>query len=777
MNNKENLDKAFLGCNQISTESLLSFLFNDEGSPINSRIKQVKYTYKGESGIYINENPIEEGLFGYLDSQDLNEKIQLLEKYFSEYKEEAEIQFKQVKLILLGNTEVGKTTFFDILNSHKIGYKLKSKGGDSTHGVNISTTEYRNEKKNILEFVLKVYDFGGQDYYHSTHWPYFSQLNTHYFLIFRSDLQDEYSVNGKNESLFPLTYWLDSIKKTFKNNDTESKINVDFIQNLYPSKEQSFQELNLKDLKKEFAGELILNVQEPFNFKTRRDNLDKKRNVFRKELTKRLKEKTSSVISMTVSRYDFVKQLKKSPKGLVIKNDISFQNKTQEWIDISLDFAHSTNDIIYTSKGKLKDYVITDIGIFNTYIFKILKNEEDGYFNKNAAIERLSGSELNDNEVQFVLDFMIEFEIIFKTKENCFLAPAFLSNQLSVSEEILANTFDRVLLEYRFKAHFHSNIFAKIVIAFSKDNKLLEDGWKYVLKKGYVFLYEYNSGPEKEGKGINRNLLYIKFLLQPQPTIKVYNHSLFGVNDNFIERIHLQLDELLDYTKKSRGRIDKLVYNKYNNCVNYVDLVNDTRYIIDGKKTDLIQYKKEFFRKGDFRIFLDPEERNKLKMKKIFISYSKFDEVYKDEFKSHLATLKSQDLVETFDDRDIESGSKFDAVIKQKIKDCDIFICLISRHFLNVKYIFEQEFPYALEHKKRVIPIIVKPCDWEGMPIGDKGEKLGEWNAHNKAQVLTLKPILRNEESQVIISEYSSAERDMMWLNVIKEIRNIIENN
>ncbi|WP_341225050.1 TIR domain-containing protein [uncultured Arcticibacterium sp.] len=776
------LEYAFLGCNQISTNELLTFIFDEKGKPNTLRISRIKYTNFGESGIYINENPIEEGLFGYLDNKEPKEKLKLLQKYFDEHIKEDEISFKQIKIILLGNTQAGKTTFFDILNCHTKRYKMKSKDGESTHGVNISSIEYL-DKNNAPEFILKVYDFGGQDYYHSTHWPYFTQSDTKYLVIYRSDIKDEYSINNKGESLYTLNYWLDSIKKyAFKNeNPKEKGVKTNIIQNIYSTISSTGetpikQNLNLKDLEKEYEKVLVLNVSNSFDFEKRRDNIDRERLKFKKGFVGALKDETKVKTSLSKSRYAFLKTLKGNPKGIIEKVSISYPDKSEEWIEVSLDFAQNTNDIIYNKEGSLKGFVITNIEKFNSYIFQILKNEKDGYFNSKDIDDRLKGSGLGSKEIQFIVNFMLENEIVFETKENHFLAPAFLSNKLSVSEELLVETFSVPMVEYIFKAHFHSNIFTKIVIAFSKDNSLLEDGWKYVLKKGYVFLYEKQSS--KEGQSlVKKNLLHIKFELEPSPKIKVYNHALFGVKDEFFEKIHNQLDELVEYEGDNLRNIEKLVFNKNKKRVNYQDLVADNQFILDGKGTALIQYENELFRKGDFRIFLSPEERKKLKMKKIFISYSKFDEVYKEEFKSHLATLKNQDLVETFDDRDIESGSKFDTVIKQKIVECDLFICLISRHFLNVKYIFEEEFPYALDHGKTIIPIIIRPCDWEAMPIGNKGEKLGDWNAPDKGKVITQRPEGHDEKSQVIIGEYTSNERDAMWLKFVKKIREIIQND
>jgi internalin A len=782
LENLKSLKFAFLGCNQVSTGNLLKFLFTENGEPLLTRFSQIKYTNYGEPGIYINENPIEEGLFSYLDSKDLKEKERLLVSYYAQYQnDKEEIRFKQVKLILLGNTKAGKTTFFDILNSRTKGYKMKSKGNESTHGVNITTIERLNQE-NKPGFVLKVYDFGGQDYYHSTHWPYFTQTDTQYLLLFRNDKEDVYDFNDQDEALFPLEYWLDSIKKyclvSLDNLNLTTK--VELLQNLFTNVSQ---DLNLKDIKNRYRNELAIRVLPTINLAEIRDD-DILKNEYNTEFQEILQKSITNETAVSKERYSFIKQLKEDSKGIIQRSAIkSPKGKKNNWLDVSLDFAASTNDIIYSKES---DYIITDIEKFNSYIFKILKNEKDGYFNKVTVDKRLENESLSIEEIQFILNFMIQHEIIFVTEGNFFLAPSFLNNKLSVSEKILVKTFKRKLIEYRFKAHFHSNIFTKIVLEFSKANEetqLLGDGWRYVLKKGHVFLYEAKK-VDQQNDGLQEfsgNLLYIKFELKTEPKITVYNHSLFGLKDDLIEKVHMRLNDLVGYSENN-DNIQKFVYDKYGKHIDYIELKGKTLKSTDGKNTELVYYDNQLFRLGDFRLFLDSTLRNQLKMKKIFISYSRFDEAYKEEFVKHLVTLEREGIVETFDDRKIDMGDSFDPVIKQKIEDCDYFICLVSVDFLNVKYVIDIEIPLALKNNKRVIPIIIKPCDWYTMPFeteASKSIKFGEINAHNKAAIITLRPEfnIRDEKGNLEIKEYTGIERQMMWLQVVNDLRKLIDND
>ncbi len=150
-------------------------------------------------------------------------------------------------------------------------------------------------------------------------------------------------------------------------------------------------------------------------------------------------------------------------------------------------------------------------------------------------------------------------------------------------------------------------------------------------------------------------------------------------------------------------------------------------------------------------------------MKKIFISYSHSDESYKDELKRHFVALIKEDKVSAFEDRELSMGGNWDLELKQKIDDCDIMIALISVDFLNTDYIMNTEIPRAIEMGKTVVPIVVRPCDWTNTV-------LGKYNGTSKGKVISL----IEEKDANGMPRYrtgSREERDMFWLEVVKEFR------
>jgi hypothetical protein len=108
---------------------------------------------------------------------------------------------------------------------------------------------------------------------------------------------------------------------------------------------------------------------------------------------------------------------------------------------------------------------------------------------------------------------------------------------------------------------------------------------------------------------------------------------------------------------------------------------------------------------------------------KIFMSYAHEDEAMKTELDKALVALKKNKKIEVWQDLQILAGQKWDKTIKDELLAADIILLLISVDFNNSRYIWEQELAVAMQrHEKdeaRVIPVILRTCDWQDMPYGE----------------------------------------------------------
>ncbi|MBC1236271.1 toll/interleukin-1 receptor domain-containing protein [Nostoc sp. 2RC] len=141
---------------------------------------------------------------------------------------------------------------------------------------------------------------------------------------------------------------------------------------------------------------------------------------------------------------------------------------------------------------------------------------------------------------------------------------------------------------------------------------------------------------------------------------------------------------------------------------------------------------------------------------KVFFSYSHKDEALRDELATHLAILKRQKIIEAWHDREISAGTEWANAIDENLEIADIILLLVSANFLASNYCYDIEMKRAMERHEtreaRVVPIILKPTDWNDAPFG-KLEALPK-NA---------KPVTTWQD------------QDEAFFNVVKGIRRVVE--
>jgi TIR domain len=109
-------------------------------------------------------------------------------------------------------------------------------------------------------------------------------------------------------------------------------------------------------------------------------------------------------------------------------------------------------------------------------------------------------------------------------------------------------------------------------------------------------------------------------------------------------------------------------------------------------------------------------------MATVFFSYSHKDEDLRDQLEVHLSGLKRQGVISTWHDRRITAGSDFGNAIDENLKKADVILLFVSPDFINSDYCYEREMTLAMERHEsgeaRVIPVILRACDWHGLPFG-----------------------------------------------------------
>jgi hypothetical protein len=105
----------------------------------------------------------------------------------------------------------------------------------------------------------------------------------------------------------------------------------------------------------------------------------------------------------------------------------------------------------------------------------------------------------------------------------------------------------------------------------------------------------------------------------------------------------------------------------------------------------------------------------------VFFSYAQADQKMRDRLAIHLSQLQRDGLIEAWSDQQILAGANRTQEIDQAIRRSRIILLLISADFLASDTCYDVEMQQALEHHRRgevhVIPIIVRPCDWQNSPF------------------------------------------------------------
>jgi len=107
----------------------------------------------------------------------------------------------------------------------------------------------------------------------------------------------------------------------------------------------------------------------------------------------------------------------------------------------------------------------------------------------------------------------------------------------------------------------------------------------------------------------------------------------------------------------------------------------------------------------------------------VFISYSHKDDEYRERLEVHLALLKRQKIIRVWHDRRIGAGKDIHREINENLETAAVVLLLVSSDFLASDYCYDRELARAMERHRegsaRVIPVILRVCDWHGAPFGD----------------------------------------------------------
>ena len=106
----------------------------------------------------------------------------------------------------------------------------------------------------------------------------------------------------------------------------------------------------------------------------------------------------------------------------------------------------------------------------------------------------------------------------------------------------------------------------------------------------------------------------------------------------------------------------------------------------------------------------------------VFFSYSHEDEALRDELAKHLTSLRRQNIIADWYDRDITVGEEWKPAILNQLNQADVILLLISADFLASEFCWNVELKLAIDRHDNgealVVPIILRDVDWKVTPFG-----------------------------------------------------------
>ncbi len=707
-------------------------------------------TKKGANVISMAGNPISDPSI-----ETIEQGTGAILKYFAEKKTYTTEKLEILKIILVGNSQVGKSNFSQFLREGVISDKTKS-----THVLDIQKWDADfliSDKGNKTR--LHLFDFGGQDYYHDAHRMYYS-YDTAYILLWDT-ISNEYqeqneNIDGVKDTIlyenFPLPYWLQSINYTLEGKYVDT-YNTPANQNanIEPAKETASKAPPIL---------VLQNKIDIANGKLNQEELSTKYpNIWGYFGVSLLKRKRTEVLKELLSDYlyslnltgrmllsyqlDIVKHFSDNPDNIL--NVYTLHEFKDACIQIIRDesvvfeerdaliMAHILNNtgIVLFHQDQAEPYIFTDIGILNEQIKAIMDSARRGN-DKGVFLKKDVLKDMETGSKEKILQLLSANKSIIKLSEKEYLAPQFLPTEADKSIQFFLHTFNHMQMRYVYPAYYHKSILLNL---FAEYVEGIKDNFSMSSK---TFPFWRNGIIVTKGEGVNKEMVFIEF-------VKNKNNALINIKT------------MTPFSsRKLEGEIEKLIDNLNKGWTVSKEVSVDSEIFIPVLKLHEKFATKQFefvrdgkrFKINDFKELVHFENRPQ----RIFISYSSLDKEYLKQFTTQIISLRNEGLVETWDDRELQAGDKWDIVIKEQLDKADYVILFISANFLNSGYIRDVELKQALEKSTRIIPIIIDYCTWS------YDDTLKQIQVLNKDNPLT---------------SYSPISRG--WVEVIKSIKAILE--
>lgn|GEM_PF-1404404 len=313
------------------------------------------------------------------------------------YYEEDEVQVNELKVLLVGDGGVGKTSLIKRMLDNDFDHNEYM-----THGIN---NHDRDIKINNTTIKAHFWDFGGQEIMHTIH-PLFFSRRSLYILV----------LDGRKEE--NAEYWLNYIKVFGGNSPVIVVLNKidDYVS----------YEVNRKFLKEKYPN--ILGFHKVSCATSQGIS----------ELYEAIKEATVQVESITTKwakswfdvknnienlKENFINQ--KQYKTICNQNDITNEGAQ----NVLADYLNDLGILIHFDDLELHDIYITQPKWIINAIYSIITSMKLEVFDKSLLLEIYNLNEYPPYTHQYIIDLMKKFELCYSLNESEYLIPSLLQIQ------------------------------------------------------------------------------------------------------------------------------------------------------------------------------------------------------------------------------------------------------------------------------------------------------------------------------------------------------------
>jgi len=571
----------------------------------------------------------------------------------------------RAKITVIGDGRVGKTSIVKALLNEDFNARE-----NSTEGIDINSIHLED---GLHQITASIWDFGGQEIYHSTY-RLFMNKKSLYVLV----------IESRSES--NIQYWLNSVQTLAGNipilivlnkiDERYIEIDISHIKKEYPNvidllKTSCKTKAGISELKEALKKNLIefnfftlpsikWQQVEEFIIQNRKDYFSYQNFI---EICLKygiLDRKEQNSLSAYLSELGILIRF----KGMSLHN---FNVAKPEWI----------TSIIYT-------IIDSKLASDRKGIISFKEIEE-------VLIKRF---DLSKNQLLFVVNLLNEFEFLIQLENNYYIIP----NLLSFQEPNIEFDFNKAL-QFVVKYNFlPSDLFPRIIHRLKKyveKEEIWNNGLIIRLNSGIGILKK-NFSSEKilvyvQGEN-RRDLLYLlrETISNVSKTYKIIK---------FEEYIPIE----------SKGEIVNIKYS-------YLLALQER-----NQQTALLPETLEEVKVDSVLFDIGVERKIELSPLQVFISYAEEDFDFKVQLTKHISTLIKLNKIILWDKDMISPGEVWKIETQDKLINSDIILCLISSDFIHSEFSDSKELEDLIDHHnrnlKKIIPVLVRPCFWEELPI------------------------------------------------------------